>query len=174
MIGHGRGRRSQNRGVRYSVAMEQVSSDRESIARLRAELAAECKRRGLAEDELAKRIADYDAEVAEFNAGYHAARAGTGEDEEPADTHYDVWTIGYAWYKYPGLKAELARVKNEVAVYRSTNSGRRCPDAYCWVQAARDTLIDENAGLRAELVNVKAERNALKGQEANDERKQQG
>ena len=53
-------------------------------------------------------VAKYDAEVAEFNAGYDAAKRGDPESAEPTDTRFDVWVAGYAWGKFDQLKAERA------------------------------------------------------------------
>jgi len=61
--------------------------------------------------DLAKLKAKRDAEIDEFNAGYKAAQEGKPESSEPHDTQCDVWLIGYAWCKYPDLKAEIGNVK---------------------------------------------------------------
>lgn len=55
--------------------------------------------------------ADEADEVAEFNAGFEAAKAGKTLDDEPSETRFDVWRVGFAWQKFDGLVAEVERLK---------------------------------------------------------------
>lgn len=52
------------------------------------------------EAQVAKLEADYAAEVAEMNAGYSAYKQGQRIDEEPSNTRFDVWRIGWVWAKW--------------------------------------------------------------------------
>jgi uncharacterized coiled-coil protein SlyX len=54
-------------------------------------------------------------EVAEFNAGYDARRAGKPDSDEPYGIKYDVWKCGYAWAAYDDLKADRERAETAEA-----------------------------------------------------------
>ena len=51
------------------------------------------------------------AEIDEFNAGYDAMLAGVPFEQEPSDTHYDEWGIGWAWAAFDGLRKRIAELE---------------------------------------------------------------
>ncbi len=87
-------------------------------------------RRDLARYALALREAHAE-EVAEFNAGYEAMKAGQPCDAEPAGTKYDVWHNGWAWAAHDcnaaariaALEAERAQL---VAQFENCGDCRDC------------------------------------------------
>jgi hypothetical protein len=70
---------------------------------------------------------EYDAEIAEFNAGFDAYEAGVPVDHEPSDTQYDVWRTGWAWAAFEPMHeriAELEAIQNALDGHVATLNRR--------------------------------------------------
>jgi hypothetical protein len=52
-------------------------------------------------------------ETEEFNAGYDAALRGEPIDNEPSNTPYDVWCIGWVWGDYQKRKVAKLETKGD-------------------------------------------------------------
>jgi len=105
--------------------------------------------------ELARLKQRYNDEVAEFNAGFEAAKGGKSIDDEPNNCPFDVWKCGFAWGAFDGLRAELTALRERVKDYeedRRTIMSERCGDeVHC-------TCVPP---LRAEVKRLTAELAAL-------------
>jgi hypothetical protein len=54
---------------------------------------------------------EYDGEVYEFNAGFECAQGGGTLDDEPSDTKYDSWRVGFSWFEIDKLRARIAELE---------------------------------------------------------------
>ena len=92
--------------------------------------------------EIAQLKADYAAEVDEFNAGFEAHGAGKTLADEPSDTRFDVWRIGWVWGKWgtheafesdtEARDAEIERLRAQVAELEAQLSKRAEQQARMW------------------------------------------
>ena len=69
--------------------------------------------------EIARLKADYAAEVDEFNAGFEAHGAGKTLADEPSDTRFDVWRIGWVWGTHEAFESDTEARDAEIAAFRA-------------------------------------------------------
>ncbi len=58
-------------------------------------------------------------EIAGFDAGFNAQRAGVEYDAPGVEQPYDVWRCGWAWGAFDGLNADVRRLRWQAAERRS-------------------------------------------------------
>lgn len=81
-----------------TTTFEQNHSD--ELAALRATIATQ-----------ARRIADEDKSIAEFNAGFEAYRRGEKLTDEPGDVTQDQWRVGWAWAAAEPMMNRIAELE---------------------------------------------------------------
>jgi len=77
-------------------------------------------------------------EIAEFNAGFNAQRAGVEYDAPGVEQPYDVWRCGWAWGAFDGLNDEVRRLREEQTTRVAT-------------QRELDIVLEDNQRLREEI-----------------------
>ena len=88
-----------------------------------AKLAEELRKELAAANARAEKAEQLNAdEVAQFNDGYEAAKAGKSSDDQPSyEVDRDQWYVGYAWFQWrKAILDRLAKAERELACWRDT------------------------------------------------------